>query len=80
MCWQEYDSIPCWEKSESTLIIGLHANLKNVGIHSCGTVLRAAMKFLELFCCTTWRESYDLIIVKTCLRMFRLTPITISAH
>jgi hypothetical protein len=36
-----------------------------------------AMKFPERFNCATWREPCDLIVVKTCLRVFELTPVTI---
>jgi len=38
------------------------------------------MKFPEWFYCATLREPCDLIVVKTCLRMFQLVKITISAH
>jgi hypothetical protein len=39
-----------------------------------------AVKFLEWFYCVTYREPCNLIVVNTCLCMFRLALVTISTH
>jgi hypothetical protein len=38
------------------------------------------MKFPELFYCVTEREPCDVMVVKTCLCMFKLVAVTISMH
>jgi len=45
-----------------------------------GYVHDEAMKFLELFYYATYTEPCDFILVKTCLCMFQVAPVTISTH
>jgi hypothetical protein len=39
-----------------------------------------AVKIPERFCCATYREPCDLIVVKVCLCMFQLAPVPVSTH
>jgi hypothetical protein len=59
-----------YETVENSFVV----KLMDLNVHG------VAIKFSEQFYCVVWSETCDLIVVKTCLCMFQLSPVTISMH